>query len=147
MVYRLSELCNSRRAAGGLLACSANALVSQKSSAQRCARPVSNVPCLLSFFALQVHGHHSPGQILHSFLIWQLGLGLAIKPPYLRSKRVLFLHFIGIAKVGAGGVVLPIRKKAFAEKVFSSLLVFWGDVQFVSNLSVGRRGWSMSVVR
>ena len=80
-------------------------------------------------------------------MIWQLGLGLAIQLPYLRTKRVFFLHFIGVAQVGAGSVVLPIWKETLAEEVFSSPLVFRRDVQFVSNGRVGRKGWRMSVVR
>lgn len=79
-------------------------------------------------------------------MVWQLRLGLAIKLPYLRSKWVVLSHFIGVAKVGAGGVVLPIGEEALAEKVFSSLLVSWRDVQFVSSGGVGRGGWIMLVV-
>ena len=100
-----------------------NAIISPDSSAM-VRSSLSNVPCLLSLLALQVHGHHSPGQVLHSFLIWQLRFGLAIKLPYLGTKRVLFFHFIGVTKVGARGVVLPICKEALAEKVFASPFVF-----------------------
>ena len=113
----------------------------------RAACPKTNVPCLLSLLSLQIHCHHPPSQIFQSFLVWQLRFGLAIKLPYLRSERILPLHLIGVAQLGTGGVVLPIRKEAVAEKVFSSLLVFGRDVYFFPKRRVRRGGWSLRVVR
>jgi hypothetical protein len=43
-----------------------------------------NSPGLLALFALQVHRHHPPRQVLHPFLVGQLGFCLGVEFPYLR---------------------------------------------------------------
>ena len=53
-----------------------------------------NLPSLFSFFAFQIHRHHSPRQVFHAFLVWQLSLRFAVQLPYLRRQRIFLLHFI-----------------------------------------------------
>lgn len=50
---------------------------------------------LLPFLALEIHGHHSPCQIFHAFLVGQLRLCPGIEFPNLSSQRIFPLHLIG----------------------------------------------------
>ena len=98
---------------------------------------MKDIPCLLSFFAFEVHRHHAPCQILHALLVRQLGLGLAVQLPYLSAQRVFPLHLIGAAEVGSGGVVPPIREEGLAQQIFAGLFVLGRDIQLVSDVAVG----------
>lgn len=112
---------------------------SNQSSALRNMCDMSHhIPCLLPFLALQVHGHHSPCQVLHPLLIGQLGFGFAVELPYLRAQRILLLHVIWIAEIGAGGVVVPVRKECLTQQVLAILLILRRDIQLVSGLAVLR---------
>ena len=81
------------------------------------------VPGLLPLFALQTHCHHSPSQILHALLIWQLRLRLAVELPYLRRQRVLLLHLFGRFEVSTGSVVPPIREERLTKEFLAWVMV------------------------
>lgn len=61
------------------------------------------IPSLLTFLAFQGHCHHSPSQVFHALLVWQLGLCPSVEPPDLRGQWVLSLQFLGVLASAAVG--------------------------------------------
>ena len=135
-----SKLCNTRRDTGRGLAHSAK--MGPPSTLNALRRPRwSNLPCLLCllpFLALQIHGHHAPGQVFHALLVGELSFGFAVEFPYLDGQRVFLLHLIWIVEVGVGGVISPIREDGLTEQVFVGLRILGRGIQLVSDLVVVR---------
>lgn len=68
---------------------------------------------LLPFLALEIHGHHSPCQILHALLVGQLRLCPGIEFPNLSGQRIFPLHLIRV--VATGCAACPFRKDGISE--------------------------------
>lgn len=82
------------------------------------------IPCRLRtllFLALQTHGHHPPGQILHALLVRQLRFSPRIQLPYLCSQRIFPLHLVRVAHAGSGCSVVPFGKKRIVEELAGAM--------------------------
>jgi hypothetical protein len=62
----------------------------------------------IATFTLSPHiqSHHPPCEIRHALTVWKLHLRVRIQLPHLRRQRVVLLHLLERAQVGAVGIVL-----------------------------------------
>ena len=60
--------------------------------------------------SLQIHGHHTPGEVVHALVVWDPGLCVSKELPYLNGVWVVLLHLLRALEVVARSHVLPLRK-------------------------------------
>lgn len=87
---------------------------------------------ILLLLTFETHGHHTPGDVFHAFLVWELGLCAGIETPDLGGQGISAL--LGFQLIGT----IPVGEKRATEQVIMVVVVKIGRGGARGRRDVGR---------